>query len=61
MLRHTNECRKRGYPFIADPSQQLAFGDGDLIMELVDGASILFSNEYESALIEPNPFPKGYQ
>ncbi len=52
MLRHTQECRERGYPFIADPSQQLAFGDGDLIRELVDGAAILFSNEYESALIE---------
>ena len=52
MLRHTNESRKRGYPFIADPSQQLAFGDGEMIRELIDGAAILFSNEYESALIE---------
>ena len=52
MLRHTRECRERGYPFIADPSQQLAFGDGDMIKELIDGAAILFSNEYESALIE---------
>jgi adenosine kinase len=52
MLRHTEECRDRGYPFIADPSQQLAFGDGDLIRRLIDGAAILFSNEYESALIQ---------
>ena len=52
MLRHTQECRKRGYAFIADPSQQLAFGDGEMIRELIDGAAILFSNEYESALIE---------
>jgi adenosine kinase len=52
MLRHTQECRERGYRFLADPSQQLAFGDGELIRELVDGADILFSNEYESALIE---------
>ncbi len=52
MLRHTDECRKRGYPFIADPSQQLAFGDGEMIKELIDGATILFSNEYESALIQ---------
>jgi adenosine kinase len=51
MLRHTDECRKRGYQFIADPSQQLAFGDGEMIRELIDGAAILFSNEYESALI----------
>ncbi|MEP7091036.1 MAG: PfkB family carbohydrate kinase, partial [Nocardioidaceae bacterium] len=52
MLRHTRECRERGYPFIADPSQQLAFGGGEMIRELIDGATILFSNEYESALIE---------
>ncbi|WP_127480357.1 carbohydrate kinase family protein [Nocardioides pantholopis] len=52
MLRHTEECRQRGYPFIADPSQQLAFGEGELIRQLVDGAAILFSNEYESHLIE---------
>jgi adenosine kinase len=51
MLRHTDECRQRGYPFVADPSQQLAFGDGDMIRPLVDGADILVSNEYESSLI----------
>ncbi|MFL6172597.1 MAG: carbohydrate kinase family protein [Marmoricola sp.] len=52
MLRHTDECRQRGYRFIADPSQQLAFGEGDLIRQLIDGATLLFSNEYESHLIE---------
>jgi adenosine kinase len=51
MLRHTDECRQRGYAFLADPSQQLAFGDGDLIRPLIDGAEILFSNEYEASLI----------
>ena len=52
MLRHTDECRARGYPFIADPSQQLAFGEGELIRNLIDGAAYLFSNEYESHMIE---------
>ena len=52
MLRHTEECRQRGYPFIADPSQQLAFGAGELIRNLIDGAAFLFSNEYESHMIE---------
>lgn len=52
MLRHTEECRQRGYQFIADPSQQLAFGEGDLIRKLIEGATFLFSNEYESHLIE---------
>lgn len=52
MLRHTEECRQRGYRFIADPSQQLAFGSGELIRQLIDGATVLFSNEYESHMIE---------
>ncbi|HET7682514.1 MAG TPA: carbohydrate kinase family protein [Marmoricola sp.] len=51
MVRHSDECRQKGYPFIADPGQQLAFGDGALIRKLVDGAALLFSNEYESHLI----------
>ncbi|MDQ3627911.1 MAG: carbohydrate kinase family protein [Actinomycetota bacterium] len=52
MLRHTRECRHRGFAFAADPSQQLAFADGGLIRELVDGATYLFSNDYEASLTE---------
>ena len=52
MLRHTEECRFRGYPFAADPSQQLARMDGEEVKPLIDGAAYLFTNEYEAALIE---------
>lgn len=52
MLRHTEECRTRGYPFVADPSQQLAWMEGEQIRLLVDGAAYLFTNEYEAALLE---------
>jgi len=52
MLRHTEECRERGYPFAADPSQQMALMGGDDIKQLVDGATYLFTNEYERALLE---------
>jgi adenosine kinase len=52
MARHSQECRERGYPFAADPSQQLARLDGDSIRDLVDGAAYLFCNEYERALLE---------
>jgi adenosine kinase len=52
MLRHTQECRSRGYAFAADPSQQLAFSDGPTIRRLVEGATYLFTNEYEAALTE---------
>ncbi|KDN86417.1 carbohydrate kinase family protein [Kitasatospora cheerisanensis] len=52
MVRHTQECRTRGYAFAADPSQQLARLEGEDIREIVDGAAYLFTNEYEAALIE---------
>ncbi|MEW1547170.1 carbohydrate kinase family protein [Streptomyces tsukubensis] len=52
MLRHTEECRSRGIPFAADFSQQIARMSGDEIRILLDGATYLFSNEYEKGLIE---------
>lgn len=51
MLRHTRECRGRGIPFAADPSQQLARLDGEQARELIDGAAYLFTNEYEWGLL----------
>ncbi len=51
MLRHSASCRDRGVPFAADPSQQLAFMDGAGIRGLVEGASYLFTNEYEASLV----------
>ena len=41
-----------GYAFAADPSQQLAWADGEMIRDLVDGADLLFTNEYESHLLQ---------
>lgn len=52
MLRHTEECRQLGYSFAADPSQQMALMGGEDIKQLVDGATYLFTNEYERALLE---------
>jgi adenosine kinase len=51
MLRHSASCRDRGVPFAADPSQQLAFMDGEAIRGLVEGATYLFTNEYEASLV----------
>jgi adenosine kinase len=51
MLRHTAECRDRGVPFAADPSQTLTFLDGEAIRELISGAAYLFTNEYEAGLV----------
>ncbi|MEV0524780.1 carbohydrate kinase family protein [Streptomyces sp. NPDC050439] len=52
MMRHTEECRTRKIPFAADFSQQIARMEGEEIRTLLDGATYLFSNEYEKGLIE---------
>ena len=51
MLRHTEECRQRGYTFAADISQQLAIMPGEDVRKLVEGAAYLFTNEYEASLL----------
>lgn len=52
MLRHSAECRQRGYPFAADPSQQLARMSGADALQLIEGATYLLTNEYEKSLLE---------
>src|SRR5690606_19264023 len=52
MLRHADECRQRGYPFAADPSQQLARMSGAEARQLIEGARYLLTNEYEKSLLE---------
>jgi adenosine kinase len=52
MLRHTEECRDRGYRFAADPSQQLARMSGAQVRDLIDGAAYLLTNDYEKDLLE---------
>lgn len=52
MLRHSDECRAVGLPFMADPGQQLARMDGEAVRTLIDGAAFLITNDYERALLE---------
>ncbi|OBI21627.1 carbohydrate kinase family protein [Mycobacterium sp. E2497] len=51
MVVHTEECRKLGLPFAADPSQQLPRLSGAEIEKLVAGAAYLFTNDYEWELL----------
>jgi adenosine kinase len=51
MIRHTDEARHLGVPFMADPGQQLARMDGGQVRRLVDGAGYLITNDYERALL----------
>lgn len=52
MVRHSAECRERGYRFAADPSQQLARMSSAEIHALIDGAAYLFTNDYELGLLQ---------
>ncbi|MFN2517469.1 MAG: carbohydrate kinase family protein [Jatrophihabitantaceae bacterium] len=52
MVRHGGECRDRGFRFAADPSQQIARMSGAELMALIDGADLLFTNDYEKSLLE---------
>ena len=51
MFLHTEECRALGLAFAADPSQQLARLSGEEIRRLIDGATYLFTNDYEWDLL----------
>ena len=52
MVRHSVECRQRGFRFAADPSQQIARMSGPELVQLIDGADLLFTNDYEKSLLE---------
>ncbi|HSY15075.1 MAG TPA: carbohydrate kinase family protein [Jatrophihabitantaceae bacterium] len=52
MVRHSVECRERGFRFAADPSQQIARMSGEDLISLIDGAELLFTNDYEKSLLE---------
>jgi adenosine kinase len=51
MVVHTEECRKLGLAFAADPSQQLPRLSGEEINKLIEGAAYLFTNDYEWELL----------
>jgi adenosine kinase len=52
MVRHSAEARSAGYRFAADPSQQIARMSGEELHALVEGADLLFTNDYEKNLLE---------
>ncbi|MEU5940779.1 carbohydrate kinase family protein [Micromonospora sp. NPDC047548] len=51
MLRHAATCRREGWRFAADPSQQLAIMPGEDVLECIRGAEYLLTNEYEAHLL----------
>jgi adenosine kinase len=52
MVQHSAECREQGFRFAADPSQQIARMNGEQMIGLIEGADLLFTNDYEKDLLE---------
>jgi adenosine kinase len=52
MVQHSGECRDNGFRFAADPSQQIARMSGEQMLGLIEGADLLFTNDYEKSLLE---------
>ena len=50
MSRHAEECRREGYRFLYDPSQQIARTPGEVLARDAKGAWILLVNEYEEEM-----------
>jgi adenosine kinase len=51
MVQHSAECRDNGLRFAADPSQQIARMSGEQMRGLIEGADLLFTNDYEKSLL----------
>lgn len=51
MAMYSNECRKRGIPYIFDPGQSLPMWDHEDLLRCMHGANILITNDYELELI----------
>ena len=51
MLQYAEECRALGISYVWDPGQQCARMSGDELLDGLDGAGIVISNDYEFELI----------
>lgn len=52
MDRYVAECKAVGIPYLYDPGQQVARSSGEELHRGVEGAQILFVNEYEWELVQ---------
>lgn len=52
MIRHCQEARDNGLPFLFDPSFQVTAMDGPDLAEAAQGAAMLVVNDYEFAVFE---------
>ncbi len=54
MLSVPEQCRARGLPFFVDPGQQVTALSSEQVRAYVQGAAVLFGNDYEMELVRKN-------
>ena len=52
MLQHVDEFAARGVPFIFDPGQAMPLFDGDEFRSMIEKATYVIVNDYESQLLQ---------
>ena len=51
MKDYAKECRSKATPYICDPGQSLTQWDKDSLIEWIDGAMMLITNDYELEMV----------
>ena len=52
MVQHASQCHEAGIPFIFDPGQGMPMFNGDELQSMVELASYICLNDYESELLQ---------
>lgn len=52
MVQHAQQCVDAGIPFMFDPGQGLPMFDGEELLKLIDQATYVCVNDYESQLLQ---------
>ncbi|MCY4419684.1 MAG: carbohydrate kinase family protein [Gammaproteobacteria bacterium] len=52
MVQHASQCHEAGIPFIFDPGQGMPMFNGDELLVMVEQASYICLNDYESELLQ---------
>ncbi len=52
MVQHASQCHGAGIPFIFDPGQGMPMFNGDELLAMVEQASYICLNDYESELLQ---------
>jgi adenosine kinase len=52
MDKYIGECKELGWAYLYDPSQQIVRVDGEVLRQGIEGAQMLFVNDYEFGMVQ---------